>query len=77
MSLYLVILFKELYMFRRSSYTAWSAVVYDKSVAMWSCGLVSGGWYCAVRPPIALSESKPIYIYYIKMHGTMNLKFVH
>jgi hypothetical protein len=39
-------------------YTAWSAVVYGKCVAVWSCGLVSGGWYGAVRPPIALSQWK-------------------
>jgi hypothetical protein len=25
-------------------------------VVVWSCGLVSGGYYGVVRPPIALSE---------------------
>jgi hypothetical protein len=27
----------------RSSYTAWSSVVYGKCVVVWSCGLISGG----------------------------------
>jgi hypothetical protein len=67
MSLYLVILFKQLYMFRAFFVHLQEFLHCMVSRSLWQmCGCVVV-WF-----GIKLGT----YMYYIKVHGTMNLKFI-